>query len=139
MRWFSLLCLTVACATTQVAPSDKLAFDYTQAYLRRDGAEMQTLGTSGVEHPLPSAFYSTRKAIRTCPAQDAAGGPEAKAILVLLGNPTNQQFVAMKVTVAHYGQQWLVIDAQLVNGPTGVPLIYSRACQPIYGTQGGAY
>jgi hypothetical protein len=137
MRWFFLLCLTAACATTQVAPSEKLAFDYTQAFLRRDSAGMQALGTASVEHPTPSAYYATRKAIRTCPAQEAKGGPEAKTVLVLLGETSNQQFEALQVTVAHFGQQWLVIDAQHVNGQTGAPLYYSRSCQPVYGTRGG--
>ena len=135
MRWLYLLCLTAACVT-QVAPSDKLAFDYTQAFLRRDSAGMQTLGTSGVTHPTPSAYYATQKAIRTCPAQPAKGGPEAKTILVLLGSASSQQFEAIQVTVAHYGQQWLVVDAKHVSSENGTPLLYSRACQPIYGTYG---
>jgi hypothetical protein len=130
MRWSYLLCIvTIACATTTIAPSEKLAFDYTRAFLRRDSTEMQTLGTAGVEHPTPSAYFSARRVFRTCPVQPTKGGPEAQAILVLLSAGTeDEQFEAIQVTVAHYGEQWLVIDAH------AVPLRYNRACKPIYGT-----
>jgi hypothetical protein len=137
MRWFFFLSILMACATTKIAPSEKLAFDYTQAFLRRDSTEMQTLGTSGVKHPIPNAYYATQKAVRTCPPQSTKGGPEAATILVLVGSTSSQQLEAMQVTVAHYGQQWLVIKAQPVQSQNGAPLLYSRTCQPIYGTPGG--
>jgi hypothetical protein len=137
MRRLLAALFLASCATTQATPTEKTAFDYTQAFLRRDSAQMNSMGTSEVQHPTPSAYYATLKAVRTCPPQGAEGGPEAQAILVLMGATSNQYFEAMKITVAHYGEQWLVVDAQRVMAPTGMPLMYSRSCIPVYGTYGG--
>jgi hypothetical protein len=137
MKKLLLALLFAACATTQVTPTEKTAFDYTQAFLRRDSANMQEMGMSTVQHPIPSAYYATLKAVRTCPPQKGAGGPEAQSVIVLMGVATNQYFEAMKVTVAHYGDKWLVVDAQRVIAPNGGPQAYTRSCQPVYGTYGG--
>lgn len=135
-RFVFFVLFAISCATTSVPPSEKLAFDYTKAYLGRDTEGMQGLASSQVEHPVPNARYSSLKAIRNCPPQPAKGGPEAQTILVLIGDTQNQYFEAMQVTVAHYGDKWLVIDAHRVSNENGLPQMYSRTCRPVYGTYG---
>jgi hypothetical protein len=133
----SLLVFAVLGCAPTLGPTEKIASEYTMAFLRRDVESMRGLSIPDAPHPTPNFSFSTLRVVRACPPVALENG-EGQLVIVLFGRTEATSFNAVAVNLRLQDSQWIVYSADLVRNSNGAFTPYSRTCKNTYipGTTG---